>query len=114
MAAVQVNVTVLSITVNQIVGTFFFRFFFCVLFFFCCVRLCCTGASFVIIIFFCCFSFQTKWTFFVDFGACARSGNSFFFWVPPTVSILYDMEWMYWNGSVDSSMKLLWITMESL
>ena len=38
----------------------------------------------------------------------------FFFWVPPTVSILYDMEWMYWNGSVDSSMKLLWITMESL
>ena len=33
MAAVQVNVTVLSITVNQIVGTFSFRFF-CVRFFF--------------------------------------------------------------------------------
>ena len=57
MAAVQVNVTVLSITVNQIVGTFFFRFFFCVRFFYC-VRLCCTGASFVIIIFFVVFLFK--------------------------------------------------------
>ena len=113
MAAVQVNVTVLSITVNQIVGTFFFRFFFCVRFFLLRSSVL-YGRVLCYYYFFCCFSFQTKWTFFVDFGACARSGNSFFFWVPPTVSILYDMEWMYWNGSVDSSMKLLWITMESL